>query len=552
MRSERRGEFVLDRGAQFIASGYRNLHALARAARHRGRVHPRRARVERDAARRRARAGRVGLARRVPRARACSRPRAKLRLARLPLELWRHRRVLDPLRPERAADLDGEDLARGRADRRRGGARVPARARLSSTFDSDPEHLSGAFALLALRFVAGGFRLQCFEGGIGLLTHTLARELSVRIGFEVTSVETDAGGARVRYVAPSGERTRGRRRGRGRAREPRRRRLPEAHARRARVLRARALRARRDRVPALRRGAGDAALLRRRVPAPRGARPLRARRRPLEARRRAARRGPRERGAHRARRGAARGRERRRVVACALESLARTPIGRLAPRDAVVHRWDPMLPQFRAGYLPRLRALPRARSTARRASPSPATTWSAPTPRPRSRAACARRRSSRGRSSDALARGRVGSFNAARRVPSAGRAGTAMPSPRMALTRARSADRACRTPRAAPGSSLRRRKPYVPLLVFIRHFELTLLPRAIAQLRGEVEAIPRARRRARRRGGTRRDRRAKRRSPRSRSRAPVPALRSGARSSRLTHADGAARTSRRPGCVRCT
>src|SRR5262245_24536740 len=29
MRSERRGEFIVDRGAQFIASGYRNLHALA-------------------------------------------------------------------------------------------------------------------------------------------------------------------------------------------------------------------------------------------------------------------------------------------------------------------------------------------------------------------------------------------------------------------------------------------------------------------------------------------------------------------------------------------
>ena len=28
MRSERRGDFVVDRGAQFIASGYRNLHAL--------------------------------------------------------------------------------------------------------------------------------------------------------------------------------------------------------------------------------------------------------------------------------------------------------------------------------------------------------------------------------------------------------------------------------------------------------------------------------------------------------------------------------------------
>ena len=29
MRSERHGAFVVDRGAQFIASGYRNLHALA-------------------------------------------------------------------------------------------------------------------------------------------------------------------------------------------------------------------------------------------------------------------------------------------------------------------------------------------------------------------------------------------------------------------------------------------------------------------------------------------------------------------------------------------
>jgi oxygen-dependent protoporphyrinogen oxidase len=44
------------------------------------------------------------------------------------------------------------------------------------------------------------------------------------------------------------------------------------------------------------------------------------------------------------------------IVERVLANLARTPIGRLAPRDAFVHRWDPMLPQFRAGYLPRLRA----------------------------------------------------------------------------------------------------------------------------------------------------------------------------------------------------
>jgi predicted NAD/FAD-dependent oxidoreductase len=37
-----------------------------------------------------------------------------------------------------------------------------------------------------------------------------------------------------------------------------------------------------------------------------------------------------------------------------IENLARTPIGRLQPVDAVVHRWSPMLPQLYAGYLPRL------------------------------------------------------------------------------------------------------------------------------------------------------------------------------------------------------
>jgi oxygen-dependent protoporphyrinogen oxidase len=39
------------------------------------------------------------------------------------------------------------------------------------------------------------------------------------------------------------------------------------------------------------------------------------------------------------------------VVERVLEELARTPIGRLEPVDVAVHRWDPMLPQFHAGYL---------------------------------------------------------------------------------------------------------------------------------------------------------------------------------------------------------
>ena len=150
----------------------------------------------------------MGLAAGVPRSRLLS-ARAKLRLARLPLELWRHRKVLDPLRPELAAELDGEDLASWA--RRCVGDEVleyvlgPA---FSSTFDSDPEQLSGAFALLALRFVASGFRLQCFEGGIGPADAHARRAPLGAPRLAATSVETDGGGARVRYVAPSGERTR--------------------------------------------------------------------------------------------------------------------------------------------------------------------------------------------------------------------------------------------------------------------------------------------------------------------------------------------------------
>jgi len=44
------------------------------------------------------------------------------------------------------------------------------------------------------------------------------------------------------------------------------------------------------------------------------------------------------------------------IVEFVLDNLARTPVGRLVPRDAMVHRWDPMLPQFRAGYLRSLAA----------------------------------------------------------------------------------------------------------------------------------------------------------------------------------------------------
>jgi oxygen-dependent protoporphyrinogen oxidase len=45
------------------------------------------------------------------------------------------------------------------------------------------------------------------------------------------------------------------------------------------------------------------------------------------------------------------------VAAHVLDALARTPVGRLHPLRSVVYRFDPMLPQFRAGLLPELAAV---------------------------------------------------------------------------------------------------------------------------------------------------------------------------------------------------
>ena len=117
--------------------------------------------------------------------------------------------MLDPLHPERAAALDREDLAAwGRRLVGDEGLEYLLAPAFSSTFDSDPKHLSGAFALLALRFVTQGFRLRAFDGGMGLLTRTLADRVPVRLGWEVRAIVTDRDGARIEFVTPSGARER--------------------------------------------------------------------------------------------------------------------------------------------------------------------------------------------------------------------------------------------------------------------------------------------------------------------------------------------------------
>jgi oxygen-dependent protoporphyrinogen oxidase len=357
MRSERAGDFVVDRGAQFIASGYRSLHRVAEELGIADRIRP--VALTHNAM---LRGGRLlpgdydsPLAfLRSPLLSA----RAKARLPRLLWELWRHRSLLDPMRPERAAPIDAEDLAtylrRVVGEENLEYLLGPA---LSSTFDSDPEHLSGAFALLVLRFVLGGFRLECFAGGMGLLTQTLARSLDVLSGCEVLRVETEPGGARVHYRAASGER--------------------EALADAAVVCVPGSLVT--PLCPALTAAERDffsnvhyvrgiiAFLLLEKAPltlpyygvafprpegielyglavdhhkpgvAPPGAGLVNVALTEAAAQRLwDAPDGD--------------------VIEHVLASLARTPIGRLAPHTTLVHRWDPMLPQFRAGYLPRLAA----------------------------------------------------------------------------------------------------------------------------------------------------------------------------------------------------
>jgi len=366
MRSERVGDFVVDRGAQFIASGYTRLHRVAEEIGIADRIRP--VALARNALLRDGRlvSGDYDSPLAFLRSPLLS-ARAKARLPRILWEVWRNRRILDPMHPERAAGIDREDLARYL--RRVVGAENldylfgPA---LSSTFDSDPEDLSGAFALLTLRFVLGGFALQCFEGGMGLFTKTLAEGLRVRTACEVIAVESEAGGARVRYRGPAGER------------EaladaavvavpgtcvapicPRLTREEEHFFAGVHYVRGMITFLLLEKAPATLPYYGVA------FPRPEGVElyglavdhhkpgvaPPGAGLVNVALTERAAARLWREPDAA--------------VIEHVLANLAKTPIGRLAPGSALVHRWDPMLPQFRAGYLPRLAAFLGRRAQAR-------------------------------------------------------------------------------------------------------------------------------------------------------------------------------------------
>jgi len=199
LRSERRGDFVVERGAQFVTGAYRNLHAVVAALGLQGRL---RGHVQRGEAVLRDGAmlsADVASPWRLIASPLLS-PAAKLRLTRLPFLLLQHRHQLEPLHPERAAELDrGSMAAVLRPVVGEEAFDFLVAPIFSAIFDAEPEDLSVAFALLMLRFFAGGARPQSFAGGNGELTRALARQVTVRAGCEAIAVETETDGARVRY-----------------------------------------------------------------------------------------------------------------------------------------------------------------------------------------------------------------------------------------------------------------------------------------------------------------------------------------------------------------
>jgi oxygen-dependent protoporphyrinogen oxidase len=199
MRSESRGAFRLDRGASVVASSDRNLHSVAEVLDLEPSLRPL-ARAPNAVLR----SGRLHTADLHSPLRLLTSDllsaSARARLPRLAFDVLRRARRLDPLRPESAAVYDGE--AADTALRARVGDEAldwllaPS---LVSVLGAEPERLSWGFGLLALRGLASGASPESFVGGGGLFTKRLAECLTLRRGCEVFQIETETDGARIRF-----------------------------------------------------------------------------------------------------------------------------------------------------------------------------------------------------------------------------------------------------------------------------------------------------------------------------------------------------------------
>jgi oxygen-dependent protoporphyrinogen oxidase len=197
MRSERHGDFVVDRGAQFVASSYRNMRALVDELGLKPQV--RRLRTGRGAVLRDGKfvSSDYGGLRAIWKAKDL-RLGSKLRLPLILNDLRRARRMLDFYAIEKAAPID--DASAYDWALRRFGREVLdylIEPPFASTFTVLPEHLSRAFVLATIQYMFSGFRLSAFRGGNGLLTQTLASKLRVRTGTDVARIAQSADGATV-------------------------------------------------------------------------------------------------------------------------------------------------------------------------------------------------------------------------------------------------------------------------------------------------------------------------------------------------------------------
>jgi oxygen-dependent protoporphyrinogen oxidase len=125
---------------------------------------------------------------------------AKARLLALAAEIALVWRRIERQNPERAADLDGENLSSA-LDRMVGRECLDyfMAPHFAHRFGCAPEQLSRAFGWIALRSELGGARRQVLRGGVDVLCSRLAEEVPVRLGCEVERIETETEGARVHY-----------------------------------------------------------------------------------------------------------------------------------------------------------------------------------------------------------------------------------------------------------------------------------------------------------------------------------------------------------------
>ena len=198
MRSERHGEFVVDRGAQFVASSYRNMRALVDELGLRPTM--KRLRTGRGATLRDGRliSGNYAGLKAMLRAKDLGWG-SRVRLPLILNDLRVARPLLDFYEIEKAAPLD--DASASEWALRRFGREVldyVIEPPFASTFTVLPENLSRAFVLATINYMFSGFRLYAFEGGNGTLTRTLAERVPVRTGCHIVDVRERLDGVSVR------------------------------------------------------------------------------------------------------------------------------------------------------------------------------------------------------------------------------------------------------------------------------------------------------------------------------------------------------------------